>query len=85
MSHGPRGDGRRLSTFVAVAEVRGIRPAGLRLHMHSRPESGAVLWRINGFRARLLVWTEDEWERLDSRPTDAQFHPSGIWCALRLE
>lgn len=53
--------------------------------MHVRAESEAVLWRINGFPARLLIWTADEWERLEARPADAQFHPSGVWCALRLD
>lgn len=74
-----------MSTFLRVQDLTGAESAGLRLRMHSRPQSEAVLWRINGFRARLLVWTADEWERLDARPPDAQFHPSGVWCALRLE
>jgi hypothetical protein len=59
--------------------------ATLRLSRHARPESRSIYWRINGFRARLLVWTSEEWESLHTRPLDAQFHPSGVWCALRLE
>lgn len=59
--------------------------ATLRLYRRSRPDKTAVFWKINGFRAKLLVWTPDEWARLDSRPADAQFHPSGVWCALRLD
>mgnify|MGYP001096340617 CR=1 FL=1 len=43
-----------------------------------------VGWRINGHPARLLIWSPEEWERLDVRPIDAQFHPFGVWCALRL-
>ena len=42
-------------------------------------------WRINGYPARLLIWTIEEWERLDERPVDAQFHPIGVWCALRVD
>jgi hypothetical protein len=45
----------------------------------------AVYWRINGYRAKLLIWTLDEWENLKNVPSDAQFHPSGVWCALRVE
>lgn len=41
-------------------------------------------WRINGHPARLLIWSAEEWERLDVRPIDAQYHPFGVWCALRL-
>ncbi len=45
----------------------------------------AAFWRINGYRTRLLVWTQEEWERLETPPSDAQYHPTGVWCALRLE
>jgi hypothetical protein len=45
----------------------------------------AIFWRINGYRARLLVWTIPEWEKLETRPSDAQYHPSGVWCALRMD
>jgi hypothetical protein len=48
-------------------------------------DDGAAFWLINGYRAKLLIWTEDEWERLESPPLDAQFHPAGVWCALRLD
>ncbi len=48
-------------------------------------ESGAAFWRINGYRARLLVWTSSDWEKLVTHPPDAQFHPCGFWCALRLD
>jgi hypothetical protein len=59
--------------------------AELRLYVEPGPETKAVYWRINGFRARLLIWTVAEWEKLEPRPADAQYHPSGVWCALRLE
>jgi len=51
----------------------------------SMTEDRAAFWRINGHRTRLLVWTQDEWNRLESPPPDAQYHPTGVWCALRLD
>ena len=45
----------------------------------------AAQWLINGYRASIIVWTAEEWERLAERPHDAQLHPSGVWCALRVE
>lgn len=49
------------------------------------PPRTSVGWRINGFPARLLIWSAEEWEHLESRPIDAQYHPFGVWCALRLD
>jgi hypothetical protein len=57
----------------------------LRLYVEPAPERRAAYWRINGFRARLVIWTVAEWEKLELRPADAQYHPSGVWCALRLD
>jgi hypothetical protein len=48
-------------------------------------ENRAAFWRINGFRARLVIWTNEEWEQMETPPRDAQLHPTGVWCALRLE
>jgi hypothetical protein len=58
-----------------------------RLRVYEEPEPGpqVVFWRINGYRARLLIWTLDEWDKMDSPPPDAQYHPSGVWCALRMD
>ena len=42
-------------------------------------------WRINGFGATIIVWTVEEWEVLPDRPTDAQYYPCGVWCALRMD
>ena len=28
-----------------------------------------------------MVWTQDEWARLDARPLMRSIIPSGIWCA----
>lgn len=57
------------------------------LGLGARPRVGrpGVGWRINGYPARLLIWSVEEWEHLESRPIDAQYHPFGVWCALRLE
>lgn len=49
------------------------------------PESNVARWRVNGYRAAIHVWTAEEWEKLADRPTDAQYYPCGIWCALRFE
>jgi hypothetical protein len=59
--------------------------ANLRLYVETAPESQVAWWRINGYRAKLLVWTADEWEKLKERPSDAQYHPKGVWCSLRVE
>jgi hypothetical protein len=59
--------------------------ARLRIWREPGPGVSTVCWRINGFRANLLVWTQDEWATMDARPSDAQFHPSGVWFALRME
>jgi hypothetical protein len=69
----------------ARARVPKYRPPALRIWREPASESPAVVWRINGYRASLLVWTPDEWARMDARPADAQYHPSGVWCALRME
>ncbi len=74
-----------MGPFLKIQDLATTGAAALRLCLHSRPETAAVFWRINGFRARLLVWTVEEWEKMDARPVDAQFHPSGVWCALRLD
>ncbi len=59
------------------------------VHLHvfrdEQPATPTLRWRINGFPATLLIWSVEEWERLKERPADAQFHPLGLWCALRCE
>jgi len=42
-------------------------------------------WWINGHPARILIWSAAEWESLENPPSDAQLHPYGVWCALRIE
>jgi len=49
------------------------------------PDLRSLRWRINGYPARLLIWSWEEWEKLPERPPDAQLHPLGLWCALRLD
>jgi hypothetical protein len=45
-----------------------------------------VYWRVNGYRAAMLVWTDEEFERLLpwERPADAQHFSCGIWAVLRM-
>jgi hypothetical protein len=57
----------------------------LRLCGNPALEERATFWWINGYRARLLVWTREEWDNMETPPPDAQFHPAGIWCALRMD
>lgn len=57
----------------------------LRLCDTSVDQGGSVRWRINGHPARLLIWSLEEWEQLPEHPADAQLHPLGLWCALRLD
>jgi hypothetical protein len=57
----------------------------LRLCEGTSSEEQAAFWRINGYRARLVIWTADQWQRMETPPADAQFHPSGVWCALRVD
>jgi hypothetical protein len=45
----------------------------------------AARWTINGFPAILIIWTQEQWANLKERPSDAQYHPNGLWCALRME
>ncbi len=85
MRHLTRSPEYRVGSLLPVQDRAGGGAAALRLYIHSSPDTGSIYWRINGFRARLLVWTVEEWNKLDARPPDAQFHPSGVWCALRLE
>jgi hypothetical protein len=73
-----------MMTRLKVAKFSPLR-MGRRLFVKPAAEAKAVYWRINGFRARLVVWTDDEWKKLERRPADAQYHPSGIWCALRVD
>ena len=80
-----RGKNVKLGAILSFREFTEGRAGAVRLYLRARPDSRAIFWRINGFRAKLLVWTPDEWEKLESRPPDAQFHPSGVWCALRMD
>jgi len=59
--------------------------AALGLYHPSDSEADVGRWKINGYRATILVWTAEQWENLPDRPTDAQHFPCGIWCALRME
>jgi hypothetical protein len=73
---------------------RSDRPDVPKLTLHRpetepEPEPGTkdvVYWRINGHRAAMLVWTDDEFERLATweRPHDAQRFSCGIWAVLRM-
>ena len=67
--------------------ARADRPAVAALQVYQPPQAELqrARWRINGFLASIIVWTADEWSRLEHRPNDAQYLPCGVWCALRIE
>ena len=56
----------------------------LSLYTPPVPKANVAHWRINGHPAVVVVWTKEEWDRLENRPTDAQYYLCGVWCALRL-
>jgi hypothetical protein len=59
--------------------------ATLALYGPPAVEAHVARWRINGYPARILIWTIQEWEMLPEQPTDAQYYPCGVWCALRID
>jgi hypothetical protein len=64
----------------ALALFAGAEPA-------ADPRAGqARLWRVNGWPAQVVVWTEAEVLAMPAgeRPSDAQRYPCGVWVALRL-
>jgi hypothetical protein len=70
----------------SVAKRKASEPSSaVRLFQPPAQEAESAFWRINGFRTRLVIWTTEQWENLDTRPPDAQYHPSGFWCALRID
>jgi hypothetical protein len=82
-------DGRagRLLTMIGAAPIFQIGAQRTAPGVYHPPdhEFHIARWRINGHRALIFIWTVDEWERLADRPTDAQYYPCGVWCALRME
>jgi hypothetical protein len=74
-----------MRSVLKFRNVAGGSAATAQLYVQTSPDSRAAFWRIDGFRARLLVWTPEEWAKLEVRPPDAQLHPSGVWCALRVD
>lgn len=46
-----------------------------------------VIWKINGFPARVECWTQREWDKLQwwERPKIAQCTETGIWVSLVVE
>lgn len=60
-------------------------PDPARVQARATAPPNEATWRINGYSAKIVVWTQDEWDRMAIHPADAQFYPCGIWCALRIE
>jgi hypothetical protein len=74
-------------TMNRAAQVQNIAMTRAAVALYDPPsqEANVGRWRINGYRAAIIIWTVEEWEKLSERPLDAQFYPSGVWCALRME
>ena len=70
---------------VARIEPRPTGRAHLNLFNPSASECHAARWLINGYQARIVIWTAEEYEQLSERPTDARYYPCGVWCALRVD
>ncbi len=57
----------------------------VQLFLPQGDERNTSFWKINGYPARVIVWSVEEWERLPERPPDAQFIPCGVWCVLKID
>jgi hypothetical protein len=71
----------------SAAHVDACAASGARLGLYAPPasETNTARWRINGYPARIVIWTAEEWEKLGERPSDAQYYACGVWCALRVD
>jgi hypothetical protein len=74
-------------TMNRAAQVQNLAMTRAAVALYDPPllEANVARWRINGYRAAIIIWTVEEWEKLSERPADAQLYPSGVWCALRME
>jgi hypothetical protein len=71
----------------SAAHVDVFETSEARLGLYAPPtsETNTARWRINGYPARIVIWTAEEWEKLSERPADAQYYSCGVWCALRVD
>lgn len=74
-----------------LAVPRRAEEARTRLGLY-RPGSGhpAVVgqshgWKVDGYPARILVWTDEEYRSLSEGAPDAQRYDCGVWVALRID
>ena len=74
----PLPDLRRDTGIVPETTLRIFQTSGIN-------DDEGTHWRINGHPATIFIWTAEEWEQLETRPADAQRHPSGSWCVLRMD
>ena len=50
-----------------------------------RAEAGLTRrWRINGWGARIHLWTDAQVEAMGEPPADAARYECGVWAALRI-
>lgn len=76
-----RPNASRLTVLRPEAESRAAFPVDGETRVRD-----VVYWRVNGYRAAMLVWTDAEFEQLADweRPSDAQHFSCGIWAVLRM-
>ena len=75
--------GPRRPSSRAASTRKSVAPRDT-LGLHRPAEEAAPRWLINGFPAIVLVWTHEEFARLEHPPEDAQSYPGGLWVALRM-
>jgi hypothetical protein len=75
----------RYPKHAATAPSRRLRFGLFEPHLPAPTSSAGARWLINGFPATVVIWTQEQWAALEDRPSDAQLHPTGVWCALRME
>jgi hypothetical protein len=71
----------RLARASEAATMRST----LKIHLPAADIPSSARWLINGFPAKVLIWTAEDWACLTDQPSDAQPCPNGVWCALRME
>jgi hypothetical protein len=72
-----------MSTWLKLG-ARSSARTELRDEAANKSSRSSAIWWINGYRVRLFIWSQSEWENLETHPSDAQHHPRGLWCALRV-
>jgi hypothetical protein len=73
-----------MNTWLKLGARSSARTDELRDEAANKSGRASAIWWINGYRVRLFIWTQSEFAKLETHPSDAQYHPRGLWCALRV-